>query len=296
MAELVTIDELPRWVPGTMLESSQDLGWKNVGLRSYRYPGHDVLLPGLQDFMIVAYLEGATKMQRRFESAWTQTQCAPGKLSLLTRSQDSHWFWPEKVDVCHVYLSEKIIAGVAFDVLGRSIADVTLRDILSLEDPIMSTLVQAFRCEAAAGGVGGAIYAEALGVQMAVHLLRNYADVQIRDKATGKRLASDFIRRAQEYIESNLGQSLTLEDIAAEVGLGTWTFGKLFRETLGRSPHTYVIERRVERAERFLKQENMPLKEIAFACGFADQAHMTRVFRTLRNVTPGSLRPGRTAA
>jgi AraC family transcriptional regulator len=245
--------------------------------------------------MIVAYLEGATKMQRRFESDWTQAHCCPGKVSLLTRSQDSHWFWPEPIEVCHIYLSEKILANVAVDVLGRSIADITLRDILSLEDPIISGLVRAFQREAASGGLGGAIYAEALAVQMAVHLLRKYAEIQVRDDTSGKHLSPQAARRIREYIESNLDQSLSLENIARENGLGTWAFKKMFRETFGQPPHAFIMERRVAQAESFIRNSTMALKEIAFACGFADQAHMTRVFRAVRKITPGSLRAGRFA-
>jgi AraC family transcriptional regulator len=290
MADLVTIEEVPRWVPGKLLESSKHLGWKNVGLRSYSYPGRDVVVPGLQDYMIVAYLDGATKMQRRFEGAWTRTHCSPGKLSLLTRSQPSHWFWQDPVDVCHIYLAEKMLANVAVDVVGRTMTEVTLRDILSLEDPVITGLVEAFQREAVAGGLGGAIYAEALGTQLAVHLLRNYAEIQFRRPAPARRLSPEQRKRTLEYIERHLDQTLTLDEIAREAGLGTWTFGKMFRETFGRPPHAYIIERRVERAESFLDRGVMPLKEIAFACGFADQAHMTRVFRAKRKATPGSLR------
>jgi AraC family transcriptional regulator len=208
----------------------------------------------------------------------------------LTRSQPSHWLWQDPVDVCHIYLSEKILANVAVDVVGRSMTEVTLRDILSFEDPIITRLVEAFQHEAVTGGVGGAIYAEAVGTQLAVHLLRNYAEIQFRRQAPGRRLSPEQQKRTLEYIERHLDQSLTLDEIAREAGLGTWTFGRMFRETFGRPPHAYITERRVERAEIFLHRGVMTIKEIAYACGFADQAHMTRVFRAMRNATPGSLR------
>jgi AraC family transcriptional regulator len=169
-------------------------------------------------------------------------------------------------------------------------SEVTLRDILSLEDPAITRLVEAFQREAVAGGLGGAIYAEALGTQLAVLLLRNYAEFQARGQAPARRLSPVQRKRTLDYIERHLDQSLTLDQIARAAGLGTWTFGKMFRESFGAPPHAYIIQRRVERAEFFLRQGELPLKEIAFACGFADQAHMTRVFRAMRKATPGSLR------
>ena len=90
MPSLITPGELHKWVPGKVLSASDALGWKDVGQRTYRYVGQDVAVPGIDHFTIVRYCVGATRMERRFDGRWTQTHCAPGDLSLLTRSQGSH--------------------------------------------------------------------------------------------------------------------------------------------------------------------------------------------------------------
>jgi AraC family transcriptional regulator len=69
-----------------------------------------------------------------------------------------------------------------------------------------------------------------------------------------------------------------------------WTFTRQFRESFGRTPHAYVVERRIDRARRLLVQSSLPIKEVASVCGFADQAHMTRVFQTHLHTTPAALR------
>ena len=81
-----------------------------------------------------------------------------------------------------------------------------------------------------------------------------------------------------------------LEALAAVAGVGVWTFARHFRESFGRTPHAYVIERRIDRARRLLAQGGLPIKEVASVCGFADQAHMTRVFQTHLHTTPAALR------
>ena len=60
MTALITPAELPKWVPGTVLAASDDLGWNGVGLRSYRYLGQDVAVPAIRDFVVVSYRVGAT--------------------------------------------------------------------------------------------------------------------------------------------------------------------------------------------------------------------------------------------
>jgi AraC family transcriptional regulator len=82
-----------------------------------------------------------------------------------------------------------------------------------------------------------------------------------------------------EYIDSSLDEKPNLEALAAVAGVGLWSFARHFRESFGQTPHAYIIARRIDRARRLLAQGSVPIKEVASACGFADQAHMTRVFQ-----------------
>ena len=229
-------------------------------------------------------------MERRFDGAWTRTRCAPGDVSLLTRSQRSHWHWTEDIDVCHVYLSEGFVSGIANEIMDRSVAEVRLRDVLKAKDPIVTTAVDTLTREAKAPSLGGALYVEAVATQLTVHLLRNYASVTVREPGQKGRLSPVQARRVAEYIDSRLHEPLSLETLAGVAKLGVWSFTRRFRESFGRAPHAYVIERRVERARCLLAQGVMPVKEIASACGFADQPHMTRVFQARLHTTPAALR------
>ena len=290
MSTLITPDELPKWVPGKILCASDKLGWNGVELRSYHYQGLDVSVPALRDFIVISYRRGGTFMERRFEGAWTKTKCVPGDISLLTRSQQSHWHWTEDIDVCHVYLSEKLVSNVANEVMDRAVADVRLHDVLKTEDRIVTAAVDAIAHEAEQQSMGSALYVEAVATQLTVHLLRNYASVTMRDACGKGHLSPAQARRITECIETRLHEPLNLESLAEIVGLGVWSFSRRFRATFGSAPHSYVIDRRVERAQRLLTHGIMPVKEIASACGFADQAHMTRVFQSRLHTTPAVLR------
>ncbi len=290
MALLIRSEELPRWVPGEVLRCSDGLGWNGVGLRTYRYRGLDVQVPAMADFMIVAYKRGGTFMERRFEGRWTRTECHPGDISLLTRSQASHWHWTEQIDVTHIYLSEAAVARVAADVLERPIAAVRLHDLLRTQSPIVSGIVEEISREAEGAGIGGALYVEALSTQLIVSLLRNFASVEFADKSGRGELPPAVRRRIIDYIEARIDQSLSLEELAEVASMGVWTFGKRFRATFATSPHQYVVDRRLEKARQMLAIGHLPVKAIASECGFADQAHLTRVMRARLGKTPASLR------
>jgi AraC family transcriptional regulator len=292
MSALIPPSELPKWVPGQILCASDDLGWRDVALRSYRYRGQDVDVPAMRDFIVVSYRRGATPMNRKFDGAWTRTHCEPGDVSLLTRSQRSHWHWTDDIDVSHVYLSESLVANVANEILGRSVAEVRLHDVLKVRDPVLSHAVEAIALEAQQRALGGALYIDALGTQIAVHLLRRYASVSFREADDKSGLTPQQDRRLADYVEAHLGEPLALETLAAVVQLGVWTFSRRFRAGHGQAPHAWVITRRIERARRLLERGALPVKEVASLCGFADQAHMTRVFRARLHTTPAALRQG----
>jgi AraC family transcriptional regulator len=290
MPSLLTPNELPKWVPGKILCASDELGWIGVALRSYHYKGLDVAVPAMRDFIVIAYRHGTTRMQRRFDGAWTKTRCEPGDISLLTRSQNSHWHWTDDIEVNHVYLSEQLVSNVASEVMGRSVADVQLHDVLKTQDATVTSIVGAIAQEAEQKSVGGALYVESLGTMLAVHMLRHYASVTFREEGGKQRLSPQQAKRIVEYIDSRLPEALGLDALAEVTGLGVWSFSRRFRETFGRAPHAYVIDRRVECAQHLLTQGTMPVKEVASTCGFADQAHMTRVFQLRLHTTPAAFR------
>jgi AraC family transcriptional regulator len=290
MALLIRPEELPRWVPGEVLRCSDGLGWKGVGLRSYRYQGLDVPVPAMADFMVVSYKRGSTMMERRFEGRWTRTECHPGDISLLTRSQASHWHWTEKIDVTHLYLSDDVVSRVAADVLERPIAAVRLHDLLRAQSPIVTAVIDEISREAGGAGLGGALYVEALTTQLIVNLLRDFASVQFVDKSGRGELPLAVRRRIVDYIEDRIDQSLTLEELAEVASMGVWTFGKRFRASFKTTPHQYVVDRRLEKAQKMLALGRLPVKAIATECGFADQAHLTRVMHARLGRTPASLR------
>ena len=232
MATIIKPSEVPKYVPGAVTAASDDLGWNGVWLRGYRYTGLDVIVPPVSDFTIISYCRGATFMERRYEGAWTQTHCAPGDVSLLTRSQRSHWHWTEEIDVSHVYLTENLVSRVCAEVTDRCVADVQLRDVLKSHDPIVTAAVAAITREAQEQPLGSGLYVEAAATQLAVHLLRTYASVTFREPSGKGRLSPAQVRRLTDYIDSRLHEQLHLETLAAVAGVGVWTFARHFGDPL----------------------------------------------------------------
>ena len=94
----------------------------------------------------------------------------------------------------------------------------------------------------------------------------------------------------RDYVEAHLDDDLSLTTLAGIACLSPYHFSRSFKQATSVGPQRYVIQRRLERAKRLLRQTHQPLAWIAQEAGFADQSHLTQIFRREIGVTPGRFR------
>ena len=103
-------------------------------------------------------------------------------------------------------------------------------------------------------------------------------------------LPQDKLENVLVYIDESLGESLKVRELAERVGLSQFHFARMFRRSVGRPPHGYLTDLRMERAKRLLRETDLPLAQVAILVGYQTQAHFTGVFHREVGVTPGSYR------
>ena len=108
----------------------------------------------------------------------------------------------------------------------------------------------------------------------------------------GAVLAPWQIRRAIAYIDDHIETNIRLDDVAEVSRLSTSYFSRAFKGSLGQSPHNFIVGRRIARAQVLMLTEDEPLCHVALRCGFADQAHFSRVFRRVVGCAPNEWRRG----
>ncbi|MBV9817058.1 MAG: helix-turn-helix transcriptional regulator [Solirubrobacterales bacterium] len=283
-------DQLPTWVPGRLTVRSPEEGWDGVSVRGYRYSGSDVEVPPLRDYMIVAYRRGETRMRRQIDHGWIDEQLAPGDVSLLTRAAGSHWVWPRDIEVVHVYLTHDELAATCRQMYDRDVEDVELLDEVKANDPAIHRTAMMLAHEAARGGPGSRLLIDALSCQLSVQILRKHAHVLFRELAGAPGLTFVQERTLRDYLQEHLNENVGLDDLAGAVGLSRAHFARRFKQTTGTSPHRWVLHQRIARAQQMLTRSGAPLADVACRCGFADQSHMSRVFRAYLGTTPGRFR------
>lgn len=128
------------------------------------------------------------------------------------------------------------------------------------------------------------LYGDSLALALFIELFQLRAE-------SGRRhgqLAARRLRHAIDFIEDNCLRSIKLQELADLVGLSQSYFSAAFKASTGIAPHQWQMQARIERVKALLLKPGTSLIQIAHATGFADQAHMTRVFKQFVGVTPAA--------
>jgi len=105
-------------------------------------------------------------------------------------------------------------------------------------------------------------------------------------QAPRSRVEHAAVRRALDHLRERWDQPVPLDELAAVAGLSRFELARRFAAQVGLPAHAYQTGLRVNRARAMLRAGHAPA-EVAVACGFADQAHLTRTFRRIVGVPPG---------
>ncbi|XXT24765.1 AraC family transcriptional regulator [Sorangium sp. So ce429] len=98
------------------------------------------------------------------------------------------------------------------------------------------------------------------------------------------------LRRVEDYLDAHLSRPVALAELAGLTGLSQGHFARAFKESTGKAPYRWQLERRISRAQALLLDARSSLEEVAAATGFADAPHFGRVFRKVVGAPPGAWR------
>lgn len=93
-----------------------------------------------------------------------------------------------------------------------------------------------------------------------------------------------------DYIEDQLDTALNLENLATMANMSLLRFLRSFSHATGTTPHSYITERRLQKARLLIKNSNLSIADIAADCGFAHQSHLGSAFKSRLGLSPQQYR------
>jgi len=280
--------------PGVqILVSSESRGWSSLYASVQREPPFEGAFDAVEDHAMVLHLDGPVMVHCRTPRGERSCLNQAGSIVMIPGGMDLlHVRLGGTARSLHLYLRRALIAELASDMIDRDPTHVEILPRFGARDQMIEALmrgvIEALRDEDQTARP----YVDYLSRALAARLIRQHstATISANRAAAAAPIAKANLNKAVDFIEANLHQSVGLPAIARAAGLSVSHFARQFRAAVGEAPHQYLLRRRVENAKQRLAKTEATIAEIGFACGFANQEHLTRVFKRACGFSPAAYR------
>jgi AraC family transcriptional regulator len=207
----------------------------------------------------------------------------PANTPLFTR-------WEGDENCLKIQLPTTFLKRVAEETLGKDRDRLTLVPTFQSRQQQMEAISTLLLTELQQQQASGDLYVDSLANVLAVQLLRNYGTTPTQLPNYEGGLPTYQLNRVLDYIDAGLTGDIKLADLAGLLNMSPFHFGRMFKQSLGISPHQYVIQQRLERAKHLLKHSDQAIIDIALDCGFNSHSHLSKQFRKVVGVAPKTFR------
>jgi AraC family transcriptional regulator len=187
------------------------------------------------------------------------------------------------------YLPRCALDAIADDAEAPRIGDLN-HEPVAVDDITISSLGRAVLPALNHPDQTSQLFIDHVLLAVGAHVAQTYGGMRPLLRPVRGGLAPWQLKRAKEILNAKLDGRVPLKEVAQECNLSVSHFSRAFRRTMGAAPHNWLLTRRIEVAKEKLRDGRLSLLDVALACGFADQSHLTRVFTRMVGMSPGAWR------
>lgn len=207
----------------------------------------------------------------------------PAKTPLFVR-------WEGEENCLQIQLTARFLQSVAKETLQEDSDRLELVTTFQTRDVQLEAIATMLFTEFQQNPSGNRLYVDSLANILAVNLLRQYATTKPQLPIYEGGLPQRQLMQVLDYIDAHLDRNIKLKNLAQLLDMSQFYFSRLFKQSIGLAPYQYLIQQRVERAKKLLKQTDRSIVDIALDCGFNSHSHLSKQFRQLTGMTPKAYR------
>ena len=249
-----------------------------------------IITPGIAQHRISLHIANQDYLERRLDGGKLKSSpMSPGLFNFIPAHRELEALWQAEIELLSIYLPPTLLERIVIENSDRDFSKIELVDRLAIRDPFLEQLAYAFKNELE-NETGDRLYLESLQTMLCAYLLRHHCSTEIVTTEVSGGLSSLKLHQVIDYIQSNLEHDLGLAQLANIAHVSSHHFGKRFKQSMGLTPHQYVLKCRIERAKKLLSDRQITLTEISLTTGFCHQSHFTNAFRRYTTLTPRQYR------
>ncbi|MBI4779804.1 MAG: helix-turn-helix domain-containing protein [Oscillatoriophycideae cyanobacterium NC_groundwater_1537_Pr4_S-0.65um_50_18] len=275
----------------SLILSSQNQGWENLLIEQFREPPGEGSCHHSDEHTICLALDTRPIHLLQIREGKTYTGIyAKGDLSITPAQMPFFARWEGEDHYLKIRLPSRFIQQIAREALEMDGDRLELLPQARIRDPQIEAIGRLLLSELHRGQPTSRLYVESLANVLAVHLIRQYTNVQPVLLGYEGGLPHHQLIQVLDYVDAHLHQDIKLADLAALLSISQFHFSHQFKQATGISPYQYLLQQRIERAKQLLKQSDRSIADIAVLCGFNSHSHLSKQFRQLTGTTPKAYR------
>ena len=192
-----------------------------------------------------------------------------------------------EIEFTHCYFDPAFLRQVAYESVDPDCVELTL--MLQQPSPLLWHMGAALKTVLETNQKNSRFYADSIATAFAAHLLTHYT-TRNHNLREYNGLPKEQLKQAIEYINEHLSEDISLSDLAGHLFMSQYHFSRLFKQSMGMTAHTYLLQQRVKRSKALLHQPELSILDIADRCGFANPSHFAKHFRKHAGITPKEFR------
>jgi AraC family transcriptional regulator len=160
---------------------------------------------------------------------------------------------------------------------------------MNQQDQLIQGIFATLRNELQSRKIAGSLLVDSLKTTLAIHLLREYCVTKPKLSSYGSGLSKLKLQQITEYINEHLDCNLKVIELAAIAQISPYHFIRLFKQATDKTPHQYILQRRIEKGKYLLQHTQLSTEEIAAMVGFSDRSHFAKYLKRFTGLTPKQL-------
>ncbi len=264
--------------------TSAQIGWAGIAVETHRISAGVIPRHEHPEHFLQVVLEGGVKYEVQAGGRHTRFVATPGTVILQPRGAVDEIRWLGPVHTVAVALHPTLLTQSLETTAHRS--DIELQESFDLKDRHIAAILNAMTLDLTERCPAGRLYGESLADSLAVYLVSRHSVGNTLAVLASGGLPAYRLKRVQDFIGENLGDDLSLGQLATIAGMSSHYFSEMFRQSTGHSPYQYVLLQRIEHAKQRLRNRNCSVLTAAVEAGFTNPSHFARTFRRIVGVSP----------
>ncbi|MEM7555434.1 MAG: AraC family transcriptional regulator [Cyanobacteria bacterium P01_A01_bin.84] len=270
------------FVPQPAILSS--LGWNDIHFELHQQPEFEtqehqhnmhVIAFGFSNSPGERWLDGRVEKERRKK----------GDISIIPANMSHRCNWSNSAEFGILAVEPTLLKQVGQDLVDSDRIEL-IPQFMNEPDELIQGIFVTLKDELESNKIAANLLIDSLKTTLVIHLLRKYCTTKPLLSSYPDGLSKLKFKQVTEYINEHLDSDLKIIELAAIAQISPYHFIRLFRKTTGKTPHQYVLQQRIIKAEYLLQHEDISISEIAAMVGFCDQSHLTKYFKHITGFTP----------